>query len=101
MSTLNINGMHIESPVNRGFGMLFSYKSTLKWSTIIDAIKEFMTENNSNVWPNAVVILSQGVIIPMGENRGFYQTLEIDKLVIPNVMGRPDQGDCLINFGSR
>lgn len=90
----------IESSVTRGFGILFAYSSTLLWTTMIDAIKEFMSQKPSKEWPNAVVILDQGIIIPLDDHQGVFQTSEIDNLSVVNIMGMPDQGSTLLHFYS-
>ena len=95
---IKITGRTVTGPISKGFGVLFAYKSTLKWLTVIDAIKEFMSERPSSEWPNAIVILDEGIIVPFKGNRGFYQTSDIDRLTIPDVMGRRDNGDCLLSF---
>lgn len=93
-----INRQTVHGSAKRGFGILFAYKSTLQWLTIIAAIKEFMSDHHSSQWPNAVVILDEGVIIPFNGKCGYYRTSDIDRLNTPNVMGRPDRGHCLLNF---
>ncbi|ASG66075.1 hypothetical protein CEW91_07900 [Idiomarina piscisalsi] len=95
-----INGLTIESPSTRGFGILFAYKSSLKWLTVINAIKEFMAEAPSTEWPNAVVILDEGLIVPFDGSRGCFQTPDIDKLTSTEIIGRPNNGDCLLSFYS-
>ncbi|EHR7861269.1 TPA: hypothetical protein NJ344_004541 [Vibrio parahaemolyticus] len=97
-STTEFGQYSVQVSASRGFGILFAYKSKLKWGTLISAIKEFMSETPPSSWPNAVVVLDQGVMIPLNENKGCYQTHEIDELTEPSVMGRPDQGgDTLLN----
>lgn len=93
-----LNGFTLKTSTSRGFGILFAYKATLKWLTIIEAIKEFMSEHPSSEWPNAIVILDEGIIVPFNGTRGHFLTSEIDQLNTPDVMGRPDQGDCLLSF---
>ncbi|SGZ09776.1 Putative uncharacterized protein [Moritella viscosa] len=98
-STTEFGQYSVQTSASRGFGILFAYKSKLKWATVISAIKEFMSENPSSNWPNAVVVLDQGVMVPLNGNKGCYQTHEIDKLTEPSVMGRPDQGgNTLLNM---
>lgn len=97
-SITNINNLIVKSSVTKGFGILFAYTSTLKWLTTIKAITEYMDENPSYSWPNAVVILDQGIIIPRGENRGFYKTEDIDKLSKTDVFGIPNYDDCLLRM---
>nr|WP_154724305.1 hypothetical protein [Thiothrix nivea] len=96
------NGGQITSNTTRGFGILFAYKATLKWGSIIDAIKEFMKDSPSTEWPNAIVILDLGMIIPFNkeENIGCEFTQDIDKLKEIDVIGIPNRGDCLLRFYS-
>ena len=94
------NGFEFVSELTRGFGVLFAYSSTLKWETTVNVIKEYMTETPSTHWPNAVVILDKGIILPFNENKGMFLTSEIDTIETPNIFGLPDQGTTLQQFYS-
>ncbi|WP_162627242.1 DUF6602 domain-containing protein [Aeromonas media] len=97
--TTEFGQIAIQTTPSRGFGILFAYKSKLKWDTLVSAIKTFMSENPSTHWPNAVVVLDQGVILPLNNNRVCYQTSDIDELTEPSLMGIPDQGgNTLLNM---
>lgn len=97
--TTKFGQIAIQTTPSRGFGILFAYKSKLKWDTLVSAIKTFMSENPSTHWPNAVVVLDQGIVLPLNNNRGCYQTSDIDKLTEPSLMGMPDQGgNTLLNM---
>lgn len=99
ISTTEFGQYSVQTSASRGFGILFAYKSKLKWATLISAIEEFMSENPPNNWPNAVVVLDQGLVMPFDGNKGRYQTHEIDKLTEPSVMGLSDQGgNTLLNM---
>ncbi|WP_373528534.1 DUF6602 domain-containing protein [Nostoc sp.] len=88
------------------FGILFVYEcKKLKWVTLVKSVEKFMLQNSPSVWPNFIVILNQGLILPCEDGllpstvQGHYfrnsDARSISKLRVTAV---PDTGSTLFRF---
>ncbi len=72
------------SPSSKGFGILFSFQSDLEWEDLLKSIEACTREYPVAHLPNAIFILSKGVIL-------FSQDLEAG-------WHNDERGNCLSNF---
>lgn len=87
------------------FGILFAYESSVKWKILAETIEKFMLENPSSVWPNFVVVLNQGLILPceegllpQGIKNHYFRNSDIKNIYNPKVTGIPNIGNTLLIF---
>ncbi|MBD1840240.1 hypothetical protein H6F78_22385 [Coleofasciculus sp. FACHB-64] len=87
------------------FGILFAYECSLQWTTLAKTIEEFMIENPSSIWPNFVVVLNQGLIIPCEEGLvpnglryHYFRNSDIKNISKPKATGIPNIGNTLLIF---
>lgn len=58
---LKCRGHSSLSPSN-SFGILFAYTASLQWKSLFEAVEEWQANRDAREWPNAVVVLDQGIV---------------------------------------
>lgn len=84
-----------------GFGILFAYDTDLDWQDIVSEVRDFASSNPSNVWCNAIFVLSKGMLMHGNGEAAFARNNDIAALRSVQIHGYPDrQGRCLYQFYS-
>lgn len=84
-----------------GFGILFAYDSDLDWEDIVSEACDFASTNPSDVWCNAIFILSKGMLLHGNGEAAFALNGDISTVHSVKIHGFPDrQGHCLYEFYS-
>lgn len=96
--TRNLGGLTFEAAASTGFGVLFAYDCKMKWETVVQHVKAWQTVNPALTWPNAIVILSQGIILQLSSDRTAIHSHEISAIDKPRLMGLPKPGSSLLQF---
>jgi hypothetical protein len=83
-----------QTPLEKGFGLIFAYESNMKWLEISEAMKEWARAWPSTTWPNAVIVLGEGFLGYRRGNRLVVRSNELESFAEPpEIFGWPDRDD--------
>jgi hypothetical protein len=82
----------------QGFGILFAYESDLEWMEIVHEVEAFCNTHDKTLWPNAFVILGEGIIFCGEGNRAAWRNEDIERISSLQIHGHPDDGHTLLEF---
>jgi hypothetical protein len=88
-------------PSQRGFAMLFAYKTDMQWGEIVRALEAFARSEHRRILPNAVHILDSGFFLFGDEQKGSCFNEDQEAIRDLKIYGIPDrEGLGLFHFYS-
>lgn len=88
------NGSHIglgRPPSSQGFGILFAFDTDLDWKDLVVEIDAFARSHPSNLWCNAIIVLTKGYFLHGDDSRSYLHSDDISRVKELQVWGFPDR----------